>query len=165
MTFHLWYLIKSLDYCLPSPCFIYGALYGALPALRQAIYLHTLQLLTHTPVMLSIWLPDNSVKLEQKLSMYSLDKLFIICIMFHVFSLNRFIGPTDKVQLGQSAGQCSSLCQFIYLCWEFSGYFMEKAWKEWPKILHADVPWTIFRTYCIVFWLQSEDFFSNLGAI
>ena len=43
VTFHLWYLIKSLDYRLPSPCFIYGAL----PALRQAIYLHILQLLTH----------------------------------------------------------------------------------------------------------------------
>ena len=35
--------IKSLDYRLPSLCFIYGAL----PALRQVIYLHILQLPTH----------------------------------------------------------------------------------------------------------------------
>ena len=37
-----------------------------------------------------------------------------------------------------------------------SGHFLEKAWREWPEILHADVSWP--PSELISLWLRSGDF-------
>ena len=43
-----------------------------------------------------------------------------------------------------------------------SGHFPEKAWREWPEILHADVSW--LPSELISSWSRSVDF-SNFGTI
>ena len=43
-----------------------------------------------------------------------------------------------------------------------SGHFLEKASKEWPEILYADVSWPPWEL--ISLWLWSVEFF-NFGAI
>ena len=45
---------------------------------------------------------------------------------------------------------------------EVSGHLLEKAWREWPKILHADVSWP--PSELIRLWSRSVDF-SNFGTI
>ena len=57
---------------------------------------------------------------------------------------------------------CPSVRLSVRLSGEVSGHLPENAWREWPKILHADVSWP--SSELISLWPWSVDF-SNFGTI
>ena len=64
------------------------------------------------------------------------------------------VHPTNRNRL--------TACPSVRPSGEVFGHLPENSWKEWPKILHADVSWP--PTELISLWPRSVDF-SNFGAI
>ena len=72
-------------------------------------------------------------------------------------SFDLYMGPLVHPTNLDRFTACLSIRPSVRLSGEVSGHLLENAWREWPKILHADVSWP--SSELISLWPSSVDFY------